>query len=93
MARHLKKAIDHPSVEDFINIGDEEEIVTFTIDTNSKASNTIIKDIRMPKHSMIISIIHNNKLIIPTNEYKLSPGDNITILTKHKLINDLINIF
>jgi trk system potassium uptake protein TrkA len=81
MARQLKKAIDHPIVEDFINIGNEAEIITLTIDPNSATSDAIIKDIRMPKHSLIISIIRDDKLFIPSNDGKIFSGDKIKIFT------------
>jgi trk system potassium uptake protein TrkA len=93
MAKNLKKAIDHPSVEDFINIGNEAEIITLTIDQNSSISNTIIKDIQLPKHSLIISIIHDDKIFVPTNEGKLFSGDKITILTQCRLVDEIVKIF
>ena len=93
MARHLKKAIDHPNVEDFINIGNEAEIITLTIDPNSATSDAIIKDLRMPKHSLIISIIRDDKLFIPSNDGKIFSGDKITILTQCKLVDDVVELF
>jgi trk system potassium uptake protein TrkA len=93
MARHLKKAIDHPSVEDFINLGNEAEIITLKIDPNSPISDAIINDIQIPNHSLIISIIRDNKLFIPSNDDKLFPGDKITILTQCKLVDEVVKVF
>ena len=93
MARHLKKAIEHPSVEDFINIGEEAEIISLTIDPNSKVADSIIKDIKLPNKSLIISIIRDNKIYIPTVEGRLYAGDKITILTQCKIVEDVVKIF
>jgi len=93
MAMQLKKAIDHPSIEDFINIGNEAEIITFTIDSNSAISDAIIQDIQMPEHSLILSIIRDDKLFIPTNDGKLYFGDKITILTQCKLVDEVVKVF
>ena len=93
MAGHLKKAIEHPSVEDFINIGNEAEIISLTIDPNSSILESMIQDIPMPKQSLIISIFRDDKLYIPTNEGKLVTGDKITILTRCKFVDDVVKVF
>jgi trk system potassium uptake protein TrkA len=93
MASHLKKAIDHPSVEDFINLGNEAEIITLTIGPNSRYSDTLINDLQMPEHSLILSIIRGDKLYIPTNDGILCSGDKITILTQCDLVDDVVSVF
>jgi trk system potassium uptake protein TrkA len=93
MASHLKKAIDHPQVEDFINLGNEAEIITLTIDSNSNGNNAFIQDIKIPKHSMIISIIRDNKMYIPAEDSKLFSGDSLTILTRCDLVDDITKLF
>ena len=93
MAKHLKKAIDHPSVEDFINIGDYAEIITLTLPNECAISDCVIKDIQLPKHSMIISIIRESTLLIPMSDGKLYSGDQITVLTKSDLVEEVTKIF
>ncbi|MCJ2513933.1 MAG: NAD-binding protein [Candidatus Thermoplasmatota archaeon] len=83
MAEHLYKSIKHPTVEEYMNVGNYAEIFRIPIMNNSKFSGKTIKKIGLPKKSLIVAIERDNKFIIPTEDVELYAGDKATILA-HK---------
>lgn len=83
MAEHLYKSIKHPTVEDYMSVGERVEIFRLPLAENSKLSGKTIKKIGLPKKALIVAIERDTKFIIPTDEIELFSGDKITILS-HK---------
>ncbi|MEE8565406.1 MAG: NAD-binding protein [Candidatus Thermoplasmatota archaeon] len=83
MAEHLYKSIKHPTVEEYMNVGNYAEIFRIPIMNNSKFSGKTIKKIGLPKKRLIVAIERDNKFIIPTEDVELYAGDKATILA-HK---------
>ena len=83
IAELLYKSIKHPYVEEYMNVGKHAEIFRIPISSNSRLSKKSIKNIGLPKKSLIVAIERDDKFIIPTDNIELLAGDKITILS-HK---------
>ncbi len=93
MAQHLYKSITHPSVEDYMNVGQFAEIFRIPISPNSKVSGKTIKKINLPKKSLIVAIERDNRFIIPTEEVELYIGDKITVLAHKDQVDKVSELF
>ncbi|OGS40832.1 MAG: hypothetical protein A3K77_04085 [Euryarchaeota archaeon RBG_13_31_8] len=83
IAELLYKSIKHPNVEEYMDVGKYAEIFRIPISTKSRLSKKTIKNIGLPKKSLIVAIERDDKFIIPTENVELLAGDKITILS-HK---------
>lgn len=93
MAGHLHKAIDHPRIEESLLLSNEAEIISFTINPEIDPSDAFIQDIQLPEESMIISVLRDKKVFLPGKNDKLLSGDQITVLTKSNLVDNIIELF
>jgi Trk K+ transport system NAD-binding subunit len=93
MAEQITKAIRYPTIEEFINVGNESEIISLSIDSDSDIIGKTIHDINIPKNSLIISIERDDNLFIPQSNGTILEGDKITLLTTSKQVDKIINLF
>jgi len=63
------------------------EIIEFTIPPKSKHKSVAIKNLALPKNSLIVAINRNNKNIIPDGNYILDEGDNLILFAKKSSID------
>lgn len=93
MAEHLYKSIKHPNVEEYMNVGNYAEIFRLPIANNSKLSRKTIKDIGLPKKSLIVAIERDHKFIIPTDDVELYSGDRVTVLAHKDQVDKVAALF
>jgi trk system potassium uptake protein TrkA len=93
MAEHLYKSIKHPNVEEYMNVGKYAEIFRLPIDPNSKLNKKTIKNIGLPKKSLIVAIERDHKFIIPTEDVELFSGDKVTVLAHKDQVDKVAELF
>lgn len=93
MAEHLFKAIKHPNVEDYMNLGAHAEIFRLSIHPNSKLFGKTIADAGFPKKSLVVAIERDDKLIIPTVDMELFKGDKVTVLAHMDQVDKVTDLF
>jgi trk system potassium uptake protein TrkA len=93
MAEHLYKSIKHPNVEEYMNVGKHAEIFRLPIAKNSKLSGKKIKEVGLPKKSLIVAIERDSKFIIPTDDVELFSGDRVTILSHKDQVDKVAELF
>jgi len=93
MAEHLYKSIKHPNVEEYMNVGKYAEIFRLPVSPNSKLSNKKIKEIGLPKKSLIVAIERDSKFIIPTEDVELFSGDRVTVLAHKDQVDKVAKLF
>ena len=93
MAKQIFRAIQQPSIENFLNIHESSEIVRVSIDPNSILCGKNINKIKLPKNTIILTIEREDKLYIASNEGKLYSGDVITLLTGKTQVEKIIKLF
>ena len=93
MAEHLYKSIKHPTIEEYMNVGEYAEIFRLPVSDESDLSGKIIKKIGLPKKSLIVAIERDNKFIIPTDDVELFTGDKVTVLAHKDQVDKVAKIF
>jgi trk system potassium uptake protein TrkA len=93
MAEHLYKSIKHPTVEEYMNVGQYAEIFRIPIYPNSRLSGKTINDIGLPKKSLIVAVERDKKFIIPTDDIELFSGDKVTVLAHKDQVNKVASLF
>ncbi len=72
--------------------GGEAEALEFSVSEHSKLSNRAIKDVKLPKGSLIIAINRDNQNIIPDGSFIIKENDRMVIFTKKKHIPQIEQI-
>ena len=93
MAEHLYKSIKHPNVEEYMNVGKYAEIFRLPISPQSRLSNKTIRNIGLPKKSLIVAIERDHKFIIPTEDVELFAGDKVTVLAHKDQVDKVAALF
>jgi len=93
MSRQIFRAIQQPTIENFLNIHESSEIVRVSIDPNSILCGKNINKIKLPKKTLILTIERDDNLYIASNEGKLISGDIVTLLTEKNQVEKIIKIF
>lgn len=88
-----KNASKGSNVETLYHLFDHRvEAVEFKIDKESKVTNTPIMKLKLKDNLLICFIFRRGKVIIPSGQDCISPGDSVMIVTTHSGFNDISNI-
>ena len=71
------------------SIKEEAEALEIYVKKDSFFANKKIKELVLPKDSLILFLSRENKVIIPSGEDKILPDDKIVLFTKQKNIPKL----
>lgn len=93
MAEVLYKSIKHPTIEEYMNVGEYAEIFRLPVSADSKLSGETIKKIGLPKKSLIVAIERDHKFIIPTEDVELFEGDKVTVLSHKDQVDKVAKLF
>lgn len=88
-----KNASKGSNVETLYHLFDHRvEAVEFKIDKESKVTNTPIMKLKLKDNLLICFIFRRCKVIIPSGQDCILPGDSVMIVTTHSGFNDISNI-
>lgn len=88
-----KNASKGSNVETLYHLFDHRvEAVEFKIDKESKVTNTPIMKLKLKNNLLICFIFRRGKVIIPSGQDCILPGDSVMIVTTHSGFNDISNI-
>jgi len=93
MAEHLYKSIKHPTIEEYMNVGEYAEIFRLPVSRESGLSGKIIKKIGLPKKSLIVAVERDHRFIIPTDDVELFEGDKVTVLAHKDQVDKVAKLF
>lgn len=68
-------------------------ICTFTLPERSSLDNMALKDVPMPKSSLIVSLVRGEKLIIPQGNTIIFSGDEIVAVCDGNSQKELVKLF
>ncbi|WP_066712385.1 potassium channel family protein [Clostridium sp. Marseille-P299] len=71
----------------------EYSIVSMKVMQNAKAANKLLKDLSIPKKTVLIAITRNDSLIIPKGDTQILVDDDILVLTDEVSRKELNAIF
>ncbi len=72
---------------------DKAEAIEFIVSTNTKYVNKKLKDITFTENSLIATIVRDDKIIIPSGDDFLKPGDRVIVVTQNANLLSLSGIF
>lgn len=88
-----KSASKGSNVETLYHLFDHRvEAVEFKIDKESKVTNVPIMKLKLKDNLLICFIFRRGKVIIPSGQDCILPGDSVMIVTTHTGFNDISNI-
>ncbi|SNX54633.1 TrkA family potassium uptake protein [Thermoanaerobacterium sp. RBIITD] len=96
IAKLIEEEAEISSLTTIINLAEGKiSLVRSIIEKNSKAAHKLIKDLKLPDDCVIMSIVRDNKVLLPNGNTKILPGDEVLSVvsdeSKEKL-EDLFNI-
>ncbi|MBQ9730672.1 MAG: Trk system potassium transporter TrkA [Bacilli bacterium] len=91
--RGMEKSLDSVFKTLHRLIGDEVEALEFVIAKETKYTSIPLKDLRIKQGFLLASIIRENKVIIPSGSDTLEPLDSVVIVTTHKSVKDISEIW
>ncbi|RKX76458.1 MAG: Trk system potassium transporter TrkA [Spirochaetes bacterium] len=71
------------------------EVIEFSVENGSKADGKTIKELKLPYHTLIVSITRGKESIIPSGDHTIRSGDNLIVIAKKehmKKVEDLFTI-
>lgn len=72
---------------------DQAEVIEFKVSKSNRIVNKPIKKIKMPKDSLIIAVIRENKNYVPDGEFIINPSDTIIVITKKESCPQVDQLF
>jgi trk system potassium uptake protein TrkA len=71
----------------------EYSIIQMKVAPNTKATNQLLKELSVPKNTVLIAITREEVMIIPKGDTQILAGDEILALTDEASRKDLKEIF
>lgn len=71
----------------------EYSIVQMNVRETAKAANKLLKDLSIPKKSVLISVTRDGEVVIPKGDTQILVGDEILILTDETSQKELQSLF
>ncbi len=69
------------------------EVVELEVDQGSRMTQAPLKDLGVPKPTLIAAVIRENNVVIPSAEFEFHAGDSVVALTLVERIPDLVELF
>jgi trk system potassium uptake protein TrkA len=74
-------------------VNEQVEALEFAAKKQADIYNKPLKDLEMKKNCLIACIIRQNEVIIPNGDSEIRLGDNVVVVTTHKNLYDLSDVF
>ncbi|WP_421753565.1 Trk system potassium transporter TrkA [Croceimicrobium sp.] len=82
---------------DFVTLstihGIDSEVIEFNVSTKCQVTEKKIKDLDLPKGSLVGGVIRNNKGLIPTGDFSIQPGDKVVVFAKNECAKKVSRYF
>ena len=73
--------------------GGNLEVIELSVEPGSRVENKLIKDIKLPYHSLLLFISRGDDNYLPHGNDMLLPNDTIVLITRKENINKLDQLF
>lgn len=91
-ARALQNSLGS-KVETLYKLMDEKaEALEFTVQPDFKYCDIALKDIKLKPNILVAGIIRGRKIIIPSGDDVILPGDKVVVISSRQRMNDLSDI-
>jgi len=97
IAQNLYNRVKRPNIHDFMEIGDIAEIFEVEVCKESEITDMTLEKARekeiLPKDVIVVALMRNNNIIIPSGNTQIKPGDYATILALNEQIEKAAALF
>lgn len=97
IASHLYHSVRYPGVLDFIDLGDNTELIETTVESGSLIAGQLLatakEDGLLPEEALIVALKRGEEIISPKGGTRLDPGDEVTIITHDADLKDTVDVF
>ena len=73
--------------------GLDVEAVEYIAREGSKITKKDLRNIRLPRDSIIGAVVHHDRVIIPDGDTRIEPGDKTVVFTRHHAHEEVRKIF
>lgn len=95
--RYLYRAVQGPNVKEFLDLGDDFEVLEMVVEDDSQIANKLIKELNkekvLPKETRFVLIKRNNQIIIPDGETRIFIKDIVVVLSRRNRVPEVSNLF
>ncbi|WP_231186731.1 TrkA family potassium uptake protein [Haladaptatus sp. DYF46] len=97
IAEYLYRAVQRPSVKDFMHLGEGAEVFEITTTQGSEIAGTSLQDAHemglFGDDVLIVAIERDHSVITPRGETEIQVGDLVTVFSKHGFAPDVMELF
>ncbi len=91
---HMLRYIRSGNVVSVAKLGAEDvEVLEFSTSNKSKLINTPIRELKLPKGSLIAAVMRKDEMFIPGGSSEIKVNDRVLIFTRTGNVNKLSNLF
>lgn len=91
-AEHLYHAFEVPDVRSFMPVGDDGEVVTLVLGPRSPFAGKAVRDAHFPRDTLLIAVNRMSRVIVPTADLVLRPGDVLTLVAKRHVMDEMVGV-
>ncbi|WP_115863024.1 potassium channel family protein [Halorussus litoreus] len=95
--QYLYRAVQHPTIQDFMPIASGAEIFETTVDDGAPIGGlTLIEADRedlLPEETIIVAIVRDGEMLIPQGETDIQAGDVVTIFARNGATSRITDAF
>lgn len=73
--------------------GVDAEIIEYVAEEGSKITKKPLKDMGFPRHGIVGAVLHDDYLIIPTGDTRISAGDKVVVFSLPQALNEITKLF
>jgi trk system potassium uptake protein TrkA len=97
IAEYLYRAVQRPSVEDFMHLSGDAEVFEITVGESSPIADRSLAtadeaDI-LPDDVRVVAVERNQSVLLPQGDTEIRAGDLVTVFSKRGFDSDIIDVF
>ncbi|WP_227379873.1 potassium channel family protein [Haladaptatus halobius] len=97
IAEYLYRAVQRPSVKDFMHLGEGAEVFEITATQGSEIAGTSLQEANemglFGEDVLIVAIQRDTSVITPRGETEIQTGDLVTVFSKRGFAPDVMELF
>ncbi|WP_137285021.1 potassium channel family protein [Halorussus salinisoli] len=97
IAEYLYRAVQRPSIKDFMHLSGEAEIFEITVTEKSPVAGRTLADAdetgTIPDDVRIVAVERNHSVLLPQGDTRIQDGDLVTVFSKQGFNSEIIRTF
>ena len=90
----VQRYVRHQRIASIASLpGLDVEAVEYIAREGSKITKKDLRNIRLPRDSIIGAVVHHDRVIIPDGDTRIEPGDKTVVFTRHHTHEEVRKIF